>query len=1118
MMKKKLFLLVAFTLGSLSVWAQEWTDYTSKITNPSFETGTALSNPKTDYSTTCEGWVVTPNSASNSQVGIVASGSTIQGIATSVDAAAGNQYFYIRNNWNPDTNYNISQTIASSSTLPAGFYKLTLKAMTYSGNWSTCAHTLSLQEGDNPASTKTLYSTGTTWTSFTVMVYKKSADTNLKISANLKAGSSGGGQHYQLLIDDVQLQYCVALGASESQPVDVTDYISNPGIQNTDKTYVPRGWSAGSRQVGNSNYTEGTGDTRLEAWSNGNMYFDYYQTLNGLADGKYKLYATCGDSNDKGGFLYATSNGVTKTTDMPATAAEISTTVNVVNNTLKIGMKSETTSGGSWMTGDNFRLEYLGDALDLTDWIDAKTAATTALGEYNETYATTERQAIIDKINAPDPTSASQMNTMVTELNQAVSTYRTKAANEVLVENKSALTTFINTTLPATYPNSSNDVLNTDISKWASSTYVVMEAAQHWSGINPYKYYEQSSAQWGQSSWSIAAEQSVNLPVGRYAFVVTARASAGVTSKMTVNGTEVALSNNGNTGYGIATDGEATYDMANTYANTIGRGWEYAYVEFELTEATDVTFKLESSTSSVHNWVSIANPVLYYNDAAKANMELVRKNAILATIATTLSTVPASDVMNVTVLSTLNEKKTAAENASTDNSVEELNTINSELVDAISAANTSINNYTTAKALIDAASSLDETGKASYASNETVSEVSSAYNNRNLVSVSDEQKTAMRAALVTAVKAQTSNNAVFTLALVNPSFEEGTSGWTNDRNTTGTYDYRTDETNPADGLKLLNVWAPQFNWSNVWQKVILPAGQYTLSAKARTNAEPLENKTQVRAYINYVMQSASNGLTYTADETAWNDGSKWISLSTTFSITEETEVELGIYSTGKNISGNSQGWFQVDDFQLVRNGAPTATMTIAEANKWATFYAPFDVDLPANVYSYAITVDEGVAVRSKLGGDDAYTLPANTPVLVYTDNAGGYSETFTADAATGTPAAKPASNYLVGTATAISAPASVTDEYTNYILQNYKDKDGLAWYKVNNNRLPANRAYLSVLASTDVKSIFDFTTAIESESIAVSSQPAALHNLAGQTVGKDYKGIVITNGKKYLNK
>ncbi len=436
------------------------------------------------------------------------------------------------------------------------------------------------------------------------------------------------------------------------------------------------------------------------------------------------------------------------------------------------------------------------------------------------------------------------------------------------------------------------------------------------------------------------------------------------------------------------------------------------------------------------------------------------------------------------------------------------------LTAAITAANASVTSYATIKSALDDAKikveGLDADGQNAF----NIADIEEGYNNGTIEGDGTAQVSAIKTALVTAVKAQTSNNAVFTLALANPSFENDKSDWTFRTSMSGWIDVSINTKNPADGSKLLNAWAGQIEYCNVWQKVTLPAGQYTLSAKARTNAEPLENQTQVRTYINGINASSSAGLTYTADETAWDDVSKWIELSTTFSILEDTEVELGIYSTGKNASGNQQGWYQVDDFQLVRNGAPT-TMTILEANKWATFYAPFAVDLPANVYSYAVTVDEDVAVRTKLGGDAAYTLPANTPVLVYTDNEGGFTRSFTDGSATGDPVDEPEGNCLVGTAIALSSIPAVAGK-TSYVLQN--GKNGIAWYStVSSNTLPANRAYLSVPDGTDVKGIFDMTTGINDVREA-SVLSEGMYNIAGQKVGADYKGIVIKNGKKMLNK
>lgn len=48
--------------------------------------------------------------------------------------------------------------------------------------------------------------------------------------------------------------------------------------------------------------------------------------------------------------------------------------------------------------------------------------------------------------------------------------------------------------------------------------------------------------------------------------------------------------------------------------------------------------------------------------------------------------------------------------------------------------------------------------------------------------------------------------------------------------------------------------------------------------------------------------------------------------------------------------------------------------------------------------------------------------------------------------------------------------------------------------------------------------VFDEATAINGVQTSVKAQNNVRYNIAGQRVGNDYKGIVIVNGKKYLQK
>ncbi len=138
-----------------------------------------------------------------------------------------------------------------------------------------------------------------------------------------------------------------------------------------------------------------------------------------------------------------------------------------------------------------------------------------------------------------------------------------------------------------------------------------------------------------------------------------------------------------------------------------------------------------------------------------------------------------SSPMNATVLATLQEKANVDQTAWT--TKDQITAAESELNAAISAANVSIAYYAEAKSILDAATIYDAAGQASYAADATIAAIQTAYDARTLEKVSDEQKTAAKAALVTACKAQTqpADGCDMTVYIVNPDFNSGnTDGWT----------------------------------------------------------------------------------------------------------------------------------------------------------------------------------------------------------------------------------------------------------------------------------------------------------------------------------------------------
>ena len=88
-----------------------------------------------------------------------------------------------------------------------------------------------------------------------------------------------------------------------------------------------------------------------------------------------------------------------------------------------------------------------------------------------------------------------------------------------------------------------------------------------------------------------------------------------------------------------------------------------------------------------------------------------------------------------------------------------------------------------------------------------------------------------------------------------------------------------------------------------------------------------------------------------------------------------------------------------------------------------------------------------------------------------------------------------------------------------YVLA-YTDEDGLGFYQYHP-ALAAGGVYVEALASA--KGRLSISIGIEGTTtiMGVESTDAAqenVYNVAGQKVNATYKGIVIKNGKKYLNK
>lgn len=149
--------------------------------------------------------------------------------------------------------------------------------------------------------------------------------------------------------------------------------------------------------------------------------------------------------------------------------------------------------------------------------------------------------------------------------------------------------------------------------KWEGN--MVSNKGQHWDGTATSTYYEQTSAQWSQNNWTNNKKTTVNLPKGKYVLYAAGRASAGTacTAYIKVGEETRTYTSKGDVGFGVATDGTASFDPAATYANgNKGRGFEYRYVAFEVTadEGEDITLEIGGKATANHQWMSFTAPVL----------------------------------------------------------------------------------------------------------------------------------------------------------------------------------------------------------------------------------------------------------------------------------------------------------------------------------------------------------------------------------------------------------------------------------------------------------------------------------------------------------------------------
>ena len=252
--------------------------------------------------------------------------------------------------------------------------------------------------------------------------------------------------------------------------------------------------------------------------------------------------------------------------------------------------------------------------------------------------------------------------------------------------------------------------------------------------------------------------------------------------------------------------------------------------------------------------------------------------------------------MNATVKS--NAQTVYNETANVEQTAAAMEQAITNIQNALDAVNASIANYAAAKAQLERAATLDADGQASYAANETVVALQAAYDAATFEALTNEQIAAMDAAIIVAAKAQTSENADMTLAIVNPGFETGNlNGWTNTNlqaQNNASYDNK-------QGSFYAERWHTDLSLDINQTLTDMPAGYYELSA--------------------YVYSQYGDGKLYA------NEASTGVTASQLYSVIAELP-NGGNLKIGASGTLTSNTWFCVDDFKLKYLGvAPISVLS-----------------------------------------------------------------------------------------------------------------------------------------------------------------------------------------------
>jgi hypothetical protein len=934
--------------------------------------------------------------------------------------------------------------------------------------------------------------------------------------------------------------------ATKMSPKDATYLIKDANFDRNSRSFGS--WAQTS---GASNYTGKAGDNENLNWQKWNGAFDFNQTVLGLPNGLYQMKAqgfyrpgaNNTNSTEQAAYFYAgdkeTAIALVSSSHQSQDATKGFTTANtnegteyyvpnsqsdaskafsagyyqnVVNNavvtdgTLKIGAKTEATTGNEWTVIDNFRLFYYGPTISSTAEALPASGSLTANKWY---YFDIDVDADYDLT--------------LTILGDIVYT----TDNTILVEDEATVTT--------NFAGAEAQALT------VGRYYVKSASAQPFSVAAHSFTYELGAATTSVADGKYTQSSTFTVTFPDAASNDPAAAAALVaSSKATVNGTEVALTA---VEKGFSLD-LGTITPATDYAIVIPAG-VYGYEGQNMNAAISLT---------VHTPQILDGTYFLYNDLTKGFLArgmnygtraVVDKYGIavrLVTNADGLSTLQFIDndlylgntwwmyadsgtgntfkIIPSTV-DGVSGYHFATQEVSTDlnakqyvyiytgnNSADEL-CVAGNSADAVNGGNTSwagtvwqvqtlaqrdaiIATYPTQNiANVITAAGLGDIAQAYMAEHPEITDIKAA-------------ATAYVAANYDAVDC--------TSFIGTAKFDGNAGDWT-------WAEVRHQDGQPAYGSNFAEVW----NATGTYAQTIsnLPAGIYKLTVQGY---ERRKDNNAATALYNAGYNLVSTYLAANGEQVRFTDWNEVAGKPTnTGDAVAAFEAGEAVNTVFVYLDGNTDltitvkkpnyiwdNWAIFNNFTLTRYEQASAILAVNDEVKYGTFAAPFNVTVPAGVTAYTVTA--GAESNEELTLTEVATIEANKPVLLYAEN--GYAATTVKGK---TVAAEEVTNgLLTGVYVETDAPVG------SYVLQYLNEK--AAFYQVVAGiELPtvgANRAYLTLpTAGSKPRAIyFDAegeATGIAAYDVLTSGQYDGIYTANGVQIPRLQKGLnVVKKGNK----